>query len=137
MTTIFKNVLFRYETTPLTSLVYDSTATNQKTFNCIMIDYNPNVAIDKGRLMNGKGFAHSLYNFLSWDISIGADEIDQTNLDFLSDFWTAGYKYILPSVSTSYSGNYKLVGTDGGKLPVERLDDLVFLKEIKFNFEEL
>lgn len=136
MITIYKKVVFRYETSPLTTLTYDELAANQKVFNCTMIDYNTQTEVDKGRLLNGKGYEHSLYNFKSWEIGIGANEIDQTNLDFLVNFWKAGYKYILPS-GAAIRGNYILVSGGGGKLPVERVEDMVFLKEINFNFEEL
>ena len=130
------NIVLRYSSEVLSNLEYDGTAENQKSFIPVWVS-NPLPSTEgvKGRLLNGRGYSHIFYSFNKIDIVISADEIDQVALDFLKQFWVAPFKYISIENSDNTNTNYIEVFTEHGDMPIEYIDELIDLPEIKLSFE--
>lgn len=130
-------IYFRYSNTPLTSLVFDSSASiaippaepTQKKFHGVKVtDPMPNTTIDNGRALNGAGYAHILNSFEEMTVIISANEIDTFALDLLKKIWVAPFKYI--SID---GGNYKEILLAGGAFPLTYIEEVKYLPEITFN----
>jgi hypothetical protein len=87
---------------------------------------------DKGGLLNGSQYSNILNSTNEYEITISADEIDNTAMEFLIRFWLAPYKYI----SYDY-GNYIEVISDGGRLPVTYINNNELLPEVAFKFTKV
>lgn len=120
----------------LNSLEYNATAENQETFVPVWVS-NPLPTTEgvKGRLLNGRGYSHIFYSFNKIDIVVSADEIDTSVLEFLKQFWAAPFKYISIGNKNGTNSNYIEVFTEHGDMPIEYIDDLIDLPEIKLSFE--
>lgn len=137
-------IALRYGNTALSGLEYNSTAENQIVFNPVWVS-NPIPTTNgvKGRLLNGRGYSHIYYSFNKIDVIISADEIDSAVFQFLKMFWVSPFKYISivsdsePDVvgGVSTYSNYIEVFTEHGDMPIEYIDELIDLPEIKLSFE--
>lgn len=129
-------IALRYSDVVLSSLEYNTNADNQTVFNPVWVS-NPIPTTNgvKGRLLNGRGYSHIFYSFNRIEIVISADEIDNVAFEFLKQFWTSPLKYISIENSNGTNTNYIEVFTEHGDMPIEYIDELIDLPEIKLSFE--
>lgn len=130
---MIKKVILRYENTPLILHNYDGSALNQKEFTCEFI--SPQIKIietETGRLKNGRGYSHTLWESSEYNIHIGANELQIIdNYNFVNDFFAAPFKYAIFYTSGNLQDYvYIEVYTDEKKLPVEFQDNIVLLPKI-------
>lgn len=130
------HIALRFSSSALSSLEYNSGADNQTVFNPVWVS-NPIPSTNgvKGRLLNGRGYSHIFYSFNKIDIVISADEIDSVAFEFLKQFWASQYKYISIENNDGTNSNYIEVFTEHGDMPIEYIDELIDLPEIKLSFE--
>jgi hypothetical protein len=131
-----KRIALRYTEENLSSMTFDSVATNQKTYETIrMTAPIPVVVRENGILLNGRQYSHHLYSHNEIEITISTDELSTSDIDFLINFYKSNYQYI--SINNITFGNYIKVITEAGKFPLEYLNDIKYLPEIKFklNYE--
>lgn len=132
---IYYKIVLRYSDTPITSLDYDSGATNQAEFECTFISPPiKSVVQDSGRLLNGRGYSHKLYATTEYDVDISANDLNnQTDIDYIQNWWISPYKYaIFYKTGQLSTYDYVEVMTDGGRCPFEFMENIVMLPEVKF-----
>lgn len=130
-----KRIALLYTTAKLTVLTYDALAVNQTTFETIKkTEPIVNSVVDSGVLLNGRKFSSTLYAHREFQIIISADEVDDTVLTFLQNFWLGRFKYISHYNETTEAwGDYIQVQTGGGVFPVEYIDEIYHLPEVSFD----
>ena len=112
--------------------MYNANANDQKSFFTIsLLPPYINTVTDTGRALNGRLYSNLLYRFKEYEIIISADELaDTTNREFMESFFGANYKYISFYESNAW-GDYIEVSNDAGRIPLEYLDGIEYLPEIK------
>jgi hypothetical protein len=76
-----KRIALRFTTDKLTSLTFDSDATNQKTYETIrMTAPIPVVVRENGILLNGRQYSHHLYSHNEIEITISTDELSTNQI---------------------------------------------------------
>lgn len=132
-------IILRYSNTPLGSLTFSGTATEQHEFDpAINLPPLPVQELAQGKLLNGRRYSHILYTHLLFDFTISADELtDIGDLDtpevmpaskaFLRDFLLAKYKYI----SYPAGSNYIEVIKEGNAIEVTYIEEYIYLPEFR------
>lgn len=133
-------IILRYSDTPLTSLTFSGTATEQYEFDpAINLPPVPVQELVQGKLLSGRRYSHILYTHLLFDFTISADElsdvIDITDTPdvmpaskaFIRDFILAKYKYI----SYPAGSNYIEVIKEGNGIEVTYIEDYIYLPEFR------
>lgn len=95
-----------------------------------------NRTVDEGILLSGRKYSHLLYKHLEWDITISADELGTSDVDFIENFLDAPFKYISTYNGTSWS-NYIEVIANSGRTPIEYVEGLEDLPEITLNLRKV
>lgn len=127
-----KRISLRIAESKLSTLTYDSEATNQYEYTALNLSpVVENVRKAIGENLNGSGFCHILYAKKEIDIVISADEIDSTQKAFLSNWFKAPYAYISLNSGSGF-GNYIRVYTESGRVPWSYIDGIIDLPEISF-----
>lgn len=130
-------IAIRKSSTALSPLTFDSEATGQKIYNNLAPRKTYiNRVVEEGILLNGRQYQHTLYRHREWDLVISADEIDQTDIDFLNDFNNSLFRYISIYNGSSWS-DYIEVISDGDRLQVEYIEGLEDLPEVTLNLREV
>lgn len=132
-------IILRYSDTPLTSLTFSGTATEQYEFDpAINLPPVPVQELVQGKLLSGRRYSHILYTHLLFDFTISADELSEIgDIDtpiempaskaFIRDFILAKYKYI----SYPAESNYIEVIKEGNGIEVTYIEDYIYLPEFR------
>ena len=132
-------MILRYSDTPLTSLTFSGTATEQYEFDpAINLPPVPVQELVQGKLLSGRRYSHILYTHLLFDFTISADELSEIgDIDtpiempaskaFIRDFILAKYKYI----SYPAGSNYIEVIKEGNGIEVTYIEDYIYLPEFR------
>ena len=112
------NVYFRYTTTPLDALTFDSAAANQMGF-VTLSNLPPRFSHAKiqSTTLSGRVYSRPQYSRRWHEYVISADELDAAAVAFFEAFWAAPCQYVSRSGAA-----YVRVATEGGDLPIEYLD---------------
>ncbi|MBX3045288.1 MAG: hypothetical protein KIT33_12580 [Candidatus Kapabacteria bacterium] len=125
-----KRITLRFSNEKLSTLVYDSEAVNQLSFETIRLTDPMPVGInEEGILLNGRKYSHKLYAHNEIEFTITTDELSTNAIEFLKSYYLSNYQYI--SLYSSSWGNYIKVITEGGKFPLDYQNDIKYLPEIK------
>lgn len=138
---IYTSVVMRFSDTKLTNLAYDAEAANQEEFEPLIIKRPKLVtAGETGRLLNqGIGYSKLYYSYYKYEFTLSADQItDNVAIEFLENFKKAICKYIIFNKGGNLSAyNYVEVIEDFGEMPIDYLDDIQFMPEIKFTMNSI
>ncbi len=123
-------IALRISDTELEGVAYDDLATNQYAFECVEFP-RPIVSNerDAGKTLSGRVYSHLLNTSTIYSPVVSADELDDTKVTFLEEFWNANKKYIALYDGTAW-GNYIEVVTEAGDFPLSYVDDLEDLPEV-------
>ena len=131
-------VALRISDEKLSALTYNGSlpTAQQRLFNPISL-LRPKIESieEKGRLNNGRNYSHLLHIQRQHEIVISSDELDDERFTFLESFWIAPYKYLSTNNGTSWS-NYVEVFTESGEFPVEFIEGIEYLPEVKLLLKE-
>lgn len=128
----------RYSISKLPSLAYDNTVASNYQVVFEPLSYLPPLPTAtrvQGVLNNGRRFSHLLYSHLVHTIIISADELSDSNLSFLQNFWNADFQYLSVYDGSNWS-NYKAVQTEDGAFPCEFIDGVAILPEVNLKLTE-
>jgi hypothetical protein len=128
-------ISFRYNATKITTTTekaYSGVAGNQYEFEAVSLSPAiPNIRKISGENLNLSSFCHILGSKKERDITISADELDETNCAFFNNWFEAQYAYISIYNGTSWS-DYIRVTTEQGRVPFTFIDGIITLPELTF-----
>ncbi len=132
-------IAIRKSTSKLSVLTFDSGIedSEQKIYNNIAPRKTYiNRSVEEGILLNGRQYQHTLYRHREWDLIISANEIDQSDINFLDDFNNSLFKYISLYNGSDWSDYIEVLTTDG-RLSIEYIEGLEDLPEVSLNLREV
>lgn len=136
-----KTLLFRYSDTELDSLTVPTGAWTAEYFTADPVyisEPTPYVSRETGRLLNGRGYAHTLYSYKTLTVTLSSDDLFAAAITYLKNYVKAPFKYIsfisIINGSYVYSDFVEVILTDAD-FGMEYTDGLKDFPEITFNFE--
>lgn len=125
-------IAFLYSSTKLTDLAFSNAASNQYKFEAAVLT-RPIESTSKvsGDNLNGSGYYHVKFSKKERDVTISADELDDTKCAFFNNWFKAKFAYISIYNGTSWS-NYIRVRTTDGRVPISFIDGINDLPELSF-----
>jgi hypothetical protein len=92
---------------------------------------------DTGRLHGGILYSNILDSRYKHTVYLQPKELSDANILFLKKFWSADFKYIeFPTAGTGFN-NVRQVVTEGGKLPMQRINDNRYLSDLTLELTEV
>ncbi len=95
-----------------------------------------NRTVDEGVLLSGRRYSHLIHKHFEWDITISADELNTSDVEFIENFLDSPFKYISTHNGTSWS-NYIQVISNSGRTPIDYIEGLEDLPEITLNLRKV
>lgn len=126
-----EKIALRYETAPLSSLTYNSGATNQKAYIPLLFDEGIlSIDVITGTVLSGRLYQHQTRKFKEYNFTISSDQLlSTTDTTFIQNFWVGLYTYVAFFNGTSWS-NYVEVVNGGGVCPLQYADGNIYLPEV-------
>ena len=109
-----------------------------RTFNPLrMLDFELQTNENSGRMHGGMLYSNVLDSRYSHSIYLQPKQLTPTNIEFIEKFWKADFKYIQFPLAGAGRNNVRQVTTAGNKLPLTRINDMKFLKELTLELTEV
>ena len=136
-----KTILFRYSSTELESLAVPASGWTSEYYSAdpvYMSEPTPYVLRETGRLLNGRGYSHTLYSYKTLTVTLSSDDLFAAAIEFLKNYVKAPFKYIsfisMNNGLIVYSDFVEVILNDAD-FGMEYIDGLKDFPEITFNFE--
>jgi hypothetical protein len=132
------NIALRLSESKLTNLSFDENVAIGEQYLFDTVSCLPKLIVTteiQGTLNNGRKYSNLLFSNYEQEIIISSNELTDSVINFLINFWVSPFKYISRKGSLNWS-SYTQVNTIGGAFPIEYIDGLIQLPEITIKFSE-
>lgn len=124
-------VILRYSAAKLDSLAYDENAGEQIKFDPVKnTGWTVETSETSGTMLGGRKYSHSLYAHKTITLVIASDELSESSLSFIEEFWKSNYKYVSTMNPNGTFADYVRVIGSAGKLPLSYVDEIIDYPEV-------